>query len=78
MWKSEVCMRKTPCEGEINLLFYLFLFNKKPVDISITAVSVLGKRLNNSKLFSNDCVTFPILIFYKIMHLRGTWCYSLI
>ncbi|KAI1237772.1 hypothetical protein IHE44_0013858 [Lamprotornis superbus] len=21
MWKSEVCMRKTPCEGEINLLF---------------------------------------------------------
>lgn len=34
-------MRKTPCEGEINL-FYLFLFNNKPTDINNTTVSLLG------------------------------------
>lgn len=41
MWKSEVCMRKTPCEGEINLLF-LFLFNNELTDINNTTVSLLG------------------------------------
>lgn len=27
MWKSELCMRKTPCEGEMNL-FYSIFFSK--------------------------------------------------
>lgn len=34
-------MRKTPCEGEINLLF-LFLFNNELTDINNTTVSLLG------------------------------------
>lgn len=28
MWKSELCMRKTPCEGEINLFYFYFALEK--------------------------------------------------
>ena len=37
MWKSELCMRKTPCEGEINLFYFYFIF-KKSVSLNILSL----------------------------------------
>lgn len=37
MWKSELCMRKAPCEGEINLFYFYFIF-KKSVSLNILSL----------------------------------------
>lgn len=43
MWKSELCMRKTPCEGEINL-FYFYLIFRKSVRLSILRHDIRLRR----------------------------------
>lgn len=37
LWKSELCMRKTPCEGEINLFYFYFIFKKS---VSLNSLSL--------------------------------------
>ena len=47
MWKSELCLRMTPCEGEMDLFYFYFLFKKS---VSLNILSRIRFQRNENEM----------------------------
>lgn len=59
MWKSELCMRKTPCEGEINLFYFFFIF-KTSVSLNILSLDARLQRKENEMTYIKMLLGFNL------------------
>lgn len=59
MWKSELCMRKTPCEGEINLFYFFFIFQKS-VSLNILSLYIRFQRNENEMTYLKVLLGFNL------------------
>lgn len=74
MWKSELCMRKTPCEGEINLFYFYFIF-KKSASLNIMLLYIKFLRNENEMIYILVILGFNVCYIntYKLFLVSGIW-----